>query len=295
MRSQKREEKGIKWTTCHRRPTGTRARRPAPAAASRGSAGEYRQSSPEKADRRRKPWIQAVSIDHQHDQRPSTTSTSTHSSGDYPCARCFRLSMQCRPQVRAPRRRRASEANAEPGGSHQRGPGAAAPTTSLEAHPLQDRLVDVVFSRANPRALADVYVQAVAGLQRAGLLDRERALQALRWWWVQSLASGGDASWGFLSSTAQALGFSAVDLEPDGWLARGAPRAQRQRQARALLQAAVGRMAELEQVPAFRRADDGATALVIGLPMPAPPGFATASNRVCKELFRGMDELLRRI
>lgn len=150
----------------------------------------------------------------------------------------------------------------------------------------------MVFQRSNPRALAQVYVQAVMELQCGGLLDRAMAAETGRWWWLQSAAAGGDASWGFLGTVAAALGFSAVDFEPPDWRARAPPGAQRQQEARALLEAAVEQMAELERTSPLRHAEDGASALAVGLPVDRPPGYCEASNAVFKALWRGMDELL---
>lgn len=163
---------------------------------------------------------------------------------------------------------------------------------SLEAHPLRHQLVDAIFSRADPRALADVYIQALALHRSEGLMDREQALQTARWWYLQSAATGGDATWGFLAELARTCGFSQVDLEPPDWLPHGGPQAQRQRQAQELLQAAIGHIPALKQSPAFRRADHGGAAVVIGQPTAAAPGFTEASNQVCRELFRGSEELL---
>lgn len=208
------------------------------------------------------------------------------------------MCLQCRPQLR---QRDRSKGNAEEGGRDGRGGGGdggggvvpgAALLAALDAHPLRHRLLEEVFHRSDPRALAQLYVQAVMELQRGGLLDRAMVAETARWWWLQSAATGGDASWGFLGTVAAALDFSAVDLEPSDWLARAPPRARRQQEARALLGAAVGHMAELERAAPLRHAEDGVSALAVGLPIDRPPGYCEASNGAFKEMWRGMDELL---
>lgn len=111
---------------------------------------------------------------------PITNAPPANSESHPLTGRCWRLALNCRPQVLPPAPSAPSAADSSdggpdtPGGEGER----ALASTSTIPTPLPP-LLELAFARADPRTGAEFMTQAFVALHAAGRVVRERALFAM--------------------------------------------------------------------------------------------------------------------
>jgi hypothetical protein len=141
-------------------------------------------------------------------------------SGTFPCDRCWRLAIPCRPQdyqTPSPAKEGGGGGGGGEGvesGRHQQRREQAAAAGAASSRPL----VALAFSRASPRAHAELAAQAFMALHSSGLVGRDNVLFVM---YVRLVCGGqvdrGKGGWRSLSlSLAHGeYGRAAIHLTPD--------------------------------------------------------------------------------
>ena len=110
----------------------------------------------------------------------------------FPCGRCYQLCLECRlptgDEKKEEERRQADDSPASV-------------------------LLELAFSRNDPRGLAEEYLRAFYVLHEEGVLDRQLVLGVLRTYKTNSLMVGSDVTWGIAGEIAKALSLAPTDLE----------------------------------------------------------------------------------
>ena len=152
----------------------------------------------------------------------------TRCDGSFPCTRCSRLSLACRPQQI---------------------PDAAA--TRLWG--------ELAVNKTDPRALAHVYIRAFRQVHAEGEIDRAKVLRMLATWATFSILCGSDVTLGIAREVQEMCQVSPLEVEGRRSLEMDFPPERRLWKAQKEAARLPEDMKRLKETAAFRLTDDGTT------------------------------------